>query len=169
MRRQVQQHVGRLPVSYYDQHQTGVLVSRIMSDVEGVRNLVGTGLIHLVGGTVDGRGGAGRAVLHQRQAHAAFARRRRGVRAHLAEGFQEATPGVSASGARSAPRSPAGLPSRARRGARGEGAYHAEGREAQVFSGGVERLLQNVYMTLTRDGGGERIGPNSCSAAWARC
>src|SRR5260370_13198805 len=45
MRRQVQAHIGRLPVAFYDANKTGALVSRIMSDVEGVRNLVGTGLV----------------------------------------------------------------------------------------------------------------------------
>ncbi len=50
LRRQVQAHIGRLPVSFYDANKTGVLVSRIMSDVEGVRNLVGTGLVEFVGG-----------------------------------------------------------------------------------------------------------------------
>src|SRR5579884_1380321 len=50
LRRKVQQHVGRLPVSYYDANKTGTLVSRIMTDVEGVRNLLGTGLIEFVGG-----------------------------------------------------------------------------------------------------------------------
>lgn len=50
MRIRVQQHIGRLPVSYYDANKTGALVSRIMSDVEGVRNLVGTGLVELIGG-----------------------------------------------------------------------------------------------------------------------
>ena len=45
LRRKVQSHVGRLPVAYYDANKTGALVSRIMSDVEGVRNLVGTGLV----------------------------------------------------------------------------------------------------------------------------
>src|SRR6516162_827186 len=50
MRIRVQQHIGRLPVRYYDQNKTGALVSRIMSDVEGVRNLLGTGLVELVGG-----------------------------------------------------------------------------------------------------------------------
>ncbi len=40
---QVQQHIGRLSVSFYDATRTGVLVSRIMTDVEGVRNLIGTG------------------------------------------------------------------------------------------------------------------------------
>jgi len=50
MRIKVQQHIGRLPVRYYDANKTGALVSRIMSDVEGVRNLVGTGLVEFVGG-----------------------------------------------------------------------------------------------------------------------
>ena len=50
MRRQVQRHVGLLSVAYYDENRTGTLVSRIMTDVEGVRNLVGTGLVEFVGG-----------------------------------------------------------------------------------------------------------------------
>ena len=50
MRREVQQHVGRLPVAFYDATKTGTLVTRIMSDVEGLRNLVGTGLVDFLGG-----------------------------------------------------------------------------------------------------------------------
>jgi len=50
MRIRVQAHIGRLPIRYYDANKTGALVSRIMSDVEGVRNLVGTGLVELIGG-----------------------------------------------------------------------------------------------------------------------
>jgi ABC-type multidrug transport system fused ATPase/permease subunit len=50
MRRKLQMHIGRLPVSYYDRNKTGELVSRIMYDVEGLRNLVGTGLVELLGG-----------------------------------------------------------------------------------------------------------------------
>jgi ABC-type multidrug transport system fused ATPase/permease subunit len=50
LRIKVQAHIGRLPVSFYDANKTGVLVSRIMSDVEGVRNLIGTGLIEFAGG-----------------------------------------------------------------------------------------------------------------------
>ena len=50
MRKNVQQHVVRLPVSYFDSTKSGVLISRIMSDAEGIRNLVGTGLVQLVGG-----------------------------------------------------------------------------------------------------------------------
>jgi subfamily B ATP-binding cassette protein MsbA len=49
MRKRVQAHVLRLPVSYFDSTKTGILISRVMSDAEGVRNLVGTGLIQLVG------------------------------------------------------------------------------------------------------------------------
>jgi len=50
MREKVQAHIGRLQIAYYDANKTGVLVSRIMSDVEGVRNLIGTGLIEFLGG-----------------------------------------------------------------------------------------------------------------------
>jgi len=50
MRVRIQEHIGRLPVSFYDANKTGTLVSRIMSDVEGVRNLIGTGLVELAGG-----------------------------------------------------------------------------------------------------------------------
>jgi subfamily B ATP-binding cassette protein MsbA len=49
MRKRVQAHVLRLPISYFDSTKTGVLISRIMTDAEGVRNLVGTGLVQLVG------------------------------------------------------------------------------------------------------------------------
>ena len=52
LRARVQKHVLRLPVSYFDSTKSGVLVSRIMTDVEGVRNLVGTGLVQLFGGTL---------------------------------------------------------------------------------------------------------------------
>ena len=50
MRKRVMAHVSRLPIRYYDSTQTGVLISRIMTDAEGIRNLVGTGLANLAGG-----------------------------------------------------------------------------------------------------------------------
>ena len=52
LRAQVQKHVLQLPVRVFDNTKSGELVSRIMDDVEGVRNLIGTGLVQLVGGTV---------------------------------------------------------------------------------------------------------------------
>ncbi|HEY5884447.1 MAG TPA: ABC transporter ATP-binding protein [Pyrinomonadaceae bacterium] len=52
MRKSVQQHIARLPIRYFDSTQTGILISRIMTDAEGIRNLVGTGLVQLVGSLV---------------------------------------------------------------------------------------------------------------------
>src|SRR3989441_2875693 len=52
MRKSVQEHVARLPTRYFDSTQTGILISRIMTDAEGIRNLVGTGLVQLIGGLV---------------------------------------------------------------------------------------------------------------------
>ena len=54
MRKQVMAHVTRLPISYFDSTQTGILISRVMTDAEGIRNLVGTGLVQLTGGLVTG-------------------------------------------------------------------------------------------------------------------
>ena len=52
LRAQVQKKILSLPISFFDNNKSGALVSRIMSDVEGVRNLIGTGLVQLVGGTI---------------------------------------------------------------------------------------------------------------------
>ncbi|HEY3380802.1 MAG TPA: ABC transporter ATP-binding protein [Vicinamibacterales bacterium] len=52
MRRTVQAHVLRLPINYFDSTKAGVLISRIMTDAEGIRNLVGNGLVQLIGGLV---------------------------------------------------------------------------------------------------------------------
>ena len=52
LRLKIQQHVQRLPVSYFDSTKTGIVVTRVMNDAEGIRNLVGTGLIQMIGGLV---------------------------------------------------------------------------------------------------------------------
>ncbi|HEX4561772.1 MAG TPA: ABC transporter ATP-binding protein, partial [Gemmatimonadales bacterium] len=52
MRRKVQAYVLRLPINYFDSTKSGILISRIMTDAEGIRNLVGTGLVQMVGGLV---------------------------------------------------------------------------------------------------------------------
>src|SRR5439155_9867959 len=49
MRKSIQAYVLRLPISYFDSTKTGILISRIMTDAEGIRNLVGTGLVQLLG------------------------------------------------------------------------------------------------------------------------
>jgi len=52
LRIQLQKHISRLPVSFYDANRTGTLVSRVMADVEGIRNLMGTGLVEFIGGVL---------------------------------------------------------------------------------------------------------------------
>jgi len=147
LRRRVQEHVGRLSVSYYDANKTGILVSRIMSDVEGVRNLIGTGLVDFAGGLLT-------AVI-------AFAVliRISPVMTAIAFGFLL----VFGIGLRKAFKTirpifrerakinaeVTGRLTESLGGVRVVKGYHAEQREHQVFSKGVERLLQNVFRTLT--------------------
>jgi subfamily B ATP-binding cassette protein MsbA len=52
MRKRVQEQVERLPIGYFDSTQTGKLISRVMNDAEGIRNLVGTGIVQLVGSSI---------------------------------------------------------------------------------------------------------------------
>ena len=147
LRRQVQQHVGRLSVAYYDENRTGTLVSRIMTDVEGVRNLIGTGLVEFVGGiltavlaflyllsrsvtvtlTVFTVIGVFVVILQYafKRIRPIF-RERAKINAEVTGRLTESLGGV-----------------RVIKG------YHAEEREAEVFSGGVERLLRNVISSLT--------------------
>ena len=66
----VQRHVGRLHVAFFDQTKTGILLSRVMTDAEGIRNLVGTGLVELAGGQRHGPVRPGNPLLLQRQADA---------------------------------------------------------------------------------------------------
>ena len=147
LRRRVQEHVGRLSVSYYDANKTGVLVARIMSDVEGVRNLIGTGLVDFVGGLLTAV--IAFAVLIRispvmtgiaftfllvfgvglRKAFRTIRpifRERAKINAEVTGRLTESLGGV-----------------------RVVKGYHAEDREHHVFSLGVERLLQNVFKTLT--------------------
>jgi ABC-type multidrug transport system fused ATPase/permease subunit len=147
MRRHVQEHIGRLPVAYYDANKTGTLVSRIMSDVEGVRNLIGTGLVEFVGGVFTAvialvvlvrisalmTGLAftfllvfGLALRHAFKTIRPIFRQRAKINAEVTGRLTESLGGV-----------------RVIKG------YHAEGREAKVFAGGVQRLLDNVLKSLT--------------------
>ncbi|HET7440298.1 MAG TPA: ABC transporter ATP-binding protein, partial [Terriglobales bacterium] len=147
LRAKVQAHVGRLPVAYYDSTKTGTLVSRIMSDVEGVRNLIGTGLVELAGGLLTSA--IALVVLFRISAlmtalafgflvcfglalNRAFGtirpifRERSKINAEVTGRLTESLGGV-----------------RVIKG------YHAEEREERVFFKGVQRLLENVMRTLT--------------------
>jgi subfamily B ATP-binding cassette protein MsbA len=146
LRMKVQAHIGRLPVAFYDENRTGTLVARIMTDVEGVRNLVGTGLVDFVGGLLT-------AVIafflmihiNARMTLLTFCimavfglilqkafttirpifRERARINAEVTGRLTESLGGV-----------------------RVVKGYHAEDSEAQVFAGGVMRLLKNVISSL---------------------
>src|SRR5450432_2357738 len=147
LRQRVQTHISHLPVAFYDSNKTGTLVSRIMTDVEGVRNLLGTGLVDLVGGLLTS--GIAMVVLFRISPvmtmlafsfllcfaialNKAFTtirpifRQRGKINAEVTGRLAESLGGV-----------------RVIKG------YHAEEREEAVFAGGVRRLLDNVMKTLT--------------------
>ena len=147
LRQKVQTHISHLPVAFYDSNKTGTLVSRIMTDVEGVRNLLGTGLVDLVGGLLTS--GIAMVVLFRISPimtllafsfllcfaialNKAFTtirpifRQRGKINAEVTGRLAESLGGV-----------------RVIKG------YHAEEREEAVFASGVRRLLDNVMKTLT--------------------
>ena len=108
MRGASRQHVVRLPVRYFDSTKTGVLISRIMTDAEGIRNLVGTGLVQLVGGIVTAVVGARRPVLSQLGLTLVTLLAARRVRRRDGVWRSSGCGRCSASAARSTRRSPAG-------------------------------------------------------------
>lgn len=142
LRIRVQAHIGRLPVAFFDSNKTGALISRIMSDVEGVRNLIGTGLIEFAGGIVTAivalvlllrisvtmtAAAAGILVIFGFGLSRAFKiirpifRARPKINAEVVGRLNESLSGV-----------------------RVVKGYHAEAREEAVFQAGVHRLLANV-------------------------
>jgi subfamily B ATP-binding cassette protein MsbA len=147
LRAKVQSHIGSLPVAYYDSNKSGMLVSRIMNDVEGIRNLIGTGLVDFAGGLLTAvlsmavmirispmLTGMALAVVMVAGAllFKAFGyirpifRERGKITAEVTGRLTESLGGV-----------------RVIKG------YHAEKREADVFEAGVTRILNNILQTLT--------------------
>src|SRR5277367_5543713 len=147
LRRKVQAHIGWLPVSFHDSTKTGVLVARIMGDVEGVRNLIGTGLVDLVGGLITALIALvvlfristlmtalafGFLLVFAIALYKAFGtirpifRERSKINSEVVGRLSESLGGV-----------------------RVVKGYHAEEREENVFARGVQRLLDNVLRTLT--------------------
>jgi ABC-type multidrug transport system fused ATPase/permease subunit len=146
LRVKVQEHIGRLPVAYYDANKTGVLVSRIMSDVEGVRNLVGTGLVDFAGGIMTAIVALGlllRVSVSMTGAAAVFLF---AFALSLRYAFRTIRPIY-----RARPKINAEVTGRLTEslgGVRVVKGYHAEEREGQVFQAGVQKLLDNVLQTL---------------------
>jgi subfamily B ATP-binding cassette protein MsbA len=147
LRMQVQAHIGKLPVAFYDENRTGTLVARIMTDVEGVRNLIGTGVLDFFGGLLTAIFAFiyliklsltmtlltfGVMVLFAIILQKAFAtirpifRERSKINAEVTGRLTESLGGV-----------------------RVVKGYHAEDSEAQVFATGARRLLANVISSLT--------------------
>lgn len=147
LRVRTQRHVLRLPTSYFDNTKTGTLVSRVMTDVEGVRNLVGTGLVQLVGGSLQAI--VAFTILVNLNAPLTFAiavplvafgfvsmkafayirpifRERAVIRADVTGRLTESLGGI-----------------RVIKG------FHAEEREEEVFRDGADRIFQNVRRSLT--------------------
>jgi subfamily B ATP-binding cassette protein MsbA len=147
MRKRIQAHIGRLPVTYYDSHKTGELVSRIMSDVEGIRNLIGTGLVEFLGGLMTAA--IAFVILLKTSAVmtllAFLILVTFGLLINKAFGtirpIFRARPKINAE--------VTGRLTESLGGVRVVKGYHAEEREEKVFAGGVQRLLDNVLKTLT--------------------
>ena len=147
MRKRVQAHVMRLPVRYFDSTQTGVLISRIMSDAEGIRNLVGTGLVQLVGGFVSAALGLGlliflnwRLTVITIVVLAAFG-------GGMAYAFRTLRPLFRERGKINA--EVTGRLTEALGGIRIVKSYTAEKREEIVFTKGAHRLFRNIAKSMT--------------------
>src|SRR5271170_7226670 len=147
LRVKVQAHIGKLPVSFYDANRTGVLVSRIMSDVEGVRNLIGTGLVDFAGGVVTAVIAFGY-LLHVNVSMTAAASVAVAIFGlGLSKAFKTIRPMY-----RARPKLNAEVTGRLTEslgGVRVVKGYRAEEREEKIFQGGVQKLLDNVLQTLT--------------------
>jgi subfamily B ATP-binding cassette protein MsbA len=147
LRIKAQKHIGKLPVAFYDANRTGALVARIMSDVEGVRNLIGTGIVDFLGGLLTALFAFGYLIhLSVQMTIVTFIilvvfglilqrafktirpifRERSKINAEVTGRLTESLGGV-----------------RVIKG------YHAEDSEAQVFASGAHRLLANVISSLT--------------------
>jgi subfamily B ATP-binding cassette protein MsbA len=147
LRQQVQKHISRLPVSFYDANKTGALVSRIMTDVEGIRNLLGTGLVDFAGGLLTSGIAlwwlmhiSPRMTLIALGSIAAFG-------GFLSKAFATIRPIFRERSKINA--EVTGRLTESLGGVRVIKGYHAEEREEAVFAGGVRRLLDNVMRTLT--------------------
>ncbi|MDP9251211.1 MAG: ABC transporter ATP-binding protein, partial [Chloroflexota bacterium] len=147
MRRDIEQHVARLPISYFDSTKTGVLISRIMSDADGIRNLVGTGLVELVGGIVTAIISLGvlfwlnwRLTTITLLLLSAFG-------AVMARAFSRLRPLFRERAKINA--EVTGRLAETLGGIRIVKAYTAERREALVFARGVHRIFRNVAATMT--------------------
>jgi ABC-type multidrug transport system fused ATPase/permease subunit len=147
MRRTVHEHILRLPVGYFDKTQSGILISRVMTDAEGIRNLVGTGLVQLFGSVITAVLALGvllylnwRLTLITIVVLAAFG----GIMGYA---FKYLRPMFRERGKLQA--EVTGRLSQSLGGIRVVKAYTAEKREEIVFAKGAHKMLRNVSKTMT--------------------
>lgn len=147
MRRRVEEHVMRLPVSYFDKQKTGQVLARVMSDAEGIRNLVGTGLAQLLGSFVT----AGLALVYLFYVNWFLTAVTLSVLAvfgvALGYAFSTLRPAFRERGKLYAEIN--GRLNEALGGVRVVKTYTAERREDLVFTKGVHKLFRNVAKTMT--------------------
>ena len=147
MRRRVQARLLRLPVSFFDSTQSGILISRVMSDAEGVRNLVGTGIIQLVGGLVTAGVALGALFWLNWKLTLAMLTVIGSFGAVMAYAFIKLRPVFRERGKITAEVS--GRLGQALGGARVVKVYTAEKREEIVFTKGAHKLYRNIASTIT--------------------
>jgi ABC-type multidrug transport system fused ATPase/permease subunit len=147
LRSKVQAHMGRLPISFYDANKTGELVSRIMSDIEGVRNLIDTELFEFVGGMMT----AVFALVYLLRTSVMMTGVVFAVLLIFGIGVNRAFKTIRPI-FRARPQINAEVTGRLTEslgGIRVVKGYHAEERERKVFAAGGQRLLDNVLKTVT--------------------
>jgi subfamily B ATP-binding cassette protein MsbA len=147
MRKVVQAHVGRLPVRHFDATQTGVLISRIMNDAEGIRNLVGTGLVQLVGSIVTAVLGLGVLFYLNWKLTLVILLVLGVFGGSMAWAFKVLRPLFRERGKIQAEIT--GRLNQTLGGVRVVKAYVAEPQEERVFSSGVDRLFDNIRRSMT--------------------
>ncbi len=147
LRKAVQAHVLRLPVTYFDSTKTGALISRIMSDAEGIRNLVGTGIVQLAGGLVTAMVALGVLFWLNWKLTSLTLVILLTFGAVMAVAFSRLRPIFRERGAINAEVS--GRLAETVGGVRLVKTYTAERREKLVFARGAHRLLRNVASTIT--------------------
>lgn len=147
MRKRVQAHVLRLPVSYFDSTKSGVVISRIMTDAEGVRNLVGTGLIQLAGSILTALMAVTVLLYLNWKLTSATLLVLVGFGAMMMQAFTKLRPLFRERGAINA--EVTGRLAETIGGVRLVKVYVAEPRERVVFAKGVHKLFRNVAKTIT--------------------
>jgi len=147
MRKDVEAHILRLPIRYFDSTKTGVLISRIMTDAEGIRNLVGTGLVQLTGSILTATIALGILLYINWKLTVVTILILGAFGGGMASAFKRLRPLFRERGQINA--EVTGRLTESLGGVRIVKAYTAEKREELVFAKGVHRLFRNVAQSLT--------------------